>query len=273
MGNAEDGVWLDNAYHIVVGGTASNAPNVIAYNGECGVKVRYQANPIFSNSIYTNGSLGIDLLPEGVSPNDPGDGDTGGNNLQNFPVLESVTIAGSNTVIEGALNSTSSDTFYIELFFNTHADASGYGEGEGFLGSTQVITDGSGDAAFSVSFPTPAVDAPYITATATNTNDNTSEFSAAFIPLILSSDVVGGDVVLDWTVIPGAANYWVYGKTNHPWFVPDLTASYANRVAVVPGGTTTWSSPAGVGDIDDTWIYLAVAMDGADQEIVRSNRS
>ena len=273
LGNTEDGVWLDDAYNTLVGGTAAGAPNVIAYNGLRGVKVRYTGNAILSNSIFANGSLGIDLLPEGGTPNDPGDGDTGANNLQNFPVLESVTMAGNNTVIEGALNSTPSDTFRIEFFFNTDTDASGYGEGESFLGSTQVVTDGNGDAAFLVSLPTPVRGAPGITATATDANNNTSEFSGALVyPLILSCELVGGDVVLDWTVIPGTANYWVYGKTNHPWFVPDLTASYANRVAVVPGGTTTWSSPAGVGDIDDTWIYLAVAMDATDQEIVRSNR-
>ena len=45
-----------------------------------------------------------------------------------------------------------------------------------------------------------------------------------------------------------------------------------NRIAVVPGGTTTWSSSSGVGDPDHNWTYLVVAVDGSEQQITQSNR-
>ena len=70
------------------------------------------------------------------------------------------------------------------------------------------------------------------------------------------------------------AEYWAYGTSNHPWFVPDTSPpTYVNRVAVVPTGTTTWSSPYGVGDPNANWIYLVMAVDISAQELARSNRA
>ena len=58
------------------------------------------------------------------------------------------------------------------------ADPSGFGEGETFIGDATVITDGNGDATFTVVFAgVPAGEA--ITATATDIAGNTSEFSGA----------------------------------------------------------------------------------------------
>lgn len=85
----------------VIGGVASGAGNTIAFNGWVGVFIQQGSvrNAILSNSIFSNGvsqpaalGLGIDLLPPfGVTPIDVGDGDTGANNLQNFPVLTFAT--------------------------------------------------------------------------------------------------------------------------------------------------------------------------------------
>ena len=70
-------------------------------------------------------------------------------------------------------------TFRLEFFSNTSAHSTGYGEGQTFLGTTNVTTDGSGNASFNVSFPV-AANAKTFTATATDPNNNTSEFSPAF---------------------------------------------------------------------------------------------
>jgi hypothetical protein len=46
-------------------------------------------NAIRANLIYSNKGLGIGLKVNYALPNDPGDGDTGPNNLQNFPIISS----------------------------------------------------------------------------------------------------------------------------------------------------------------------------------------
>jgi len=79
--------------------------------------------------------------------------------------------------IEGTFNSTRNTDFRLEFFSNTVCDPSGYGEGETFLGSTNVTTNDSGNVSFTVTFPTTVPVGHSITATATDPNNNTSEFS------------------------------------------------------------------------------------------------
>ncbi len=187
LGNSGPGVHITrfitgsgnvfNASDNTIGGTTARASNVISANNSAGVLISSSSstgNLVQGNSIFSNGGLGIDLGGDGVTLNDPGDADTGPNNLQNFPVLTSALSNGSTT-IEGTLNSTPNTEFRLEFFSNTACDPSDHGEGENFLGSTMVTTDGSGDASFMVSLP-PASD-QFITATATDSDGNTSEFS------------------------------------------------------------------------------------------------
>jgi CSLREA domain-containing protein len=156
-----------------IGGTAVGAGNVIRHNLGQGVVVAAGGkNSILSNSIDGNGALGIDLLGDGVTANDSNDPDTGPNNLQNFPVIDSVV----NGTITGSLNSESSTAYRIEFFSNNSCDSSDNGEGARFLGSTSVTTNGSGDASFTASPPLVAT-GEFVTATATDPNGNTSEFS------------------------------------------------------------------------------------------------
>ena len=178
LGNGRHGVRIEGAFSNTIGGASVEARNVIAHNDGSGVLVSPPAateNAILSNSIFSNAGLGIDLDPNGVTPNDPGDDDTGANNLQNFPVVTSAT-SGSST-IEGTLNSTASATFRLEFFSNSECDPSGHGEGETFLGSTMVTTDGSGDVGFAVTLDATVPLGHFITATATDPDNNTSEFS------------------------------------------------------------------------------------------------
>ena len=160
---------------------APSARNVIAGNRGTGVQIFGFAttnNLVSRNSIHDNGGLGIDLDADGVSPNDAGDGDGGSNLLQNFPVLTSATITGGVTRVAGTLNSTPQTTFRVEFFSNGACDPSGFGEGARFLGSTDVTTDGAGNASFAVTgLGDPGADRS-VTATAIDPNGNTSEFSA-----------------------------------------------------------------------------------------------
>ena len=183
LGNRGNGVNLSGqrgngaAFNTTIGGTSSGAGNIIAFNGARGIHVQEGAgNAIRSNTIFSNGGLGIDLELVGVTANDAGDGDTGANNLQNFPVLTLAT-SSSSTTIGGTLNSTANTVFRLEVFANPVLDPSGHGEGETFIGSTSVTTDGSGNTSFMVTFATPVAAGQFITATATDPNNNTSEFS------------------------------------------------------------------------------------------------
>jgi CSLREA domain-containing protein len=176
LGNLGNGVWISSGTSSnTIGGSSAGASNVIAFNAGDGVNVNgVTANSIRRNSIHSNGGLGIDLEPNGVTPNDAGDGDTGSNDLQNFPVLESAAVG--STTVEGSLNSTPNQTFTLDLFSNPNCDSSGHGEGRTYLGSDDVTTDGSGNAAFTISvFPSAPIGSD-VTATATR-GGNTSEFS------------------------------------------------------------------------------------------------
>jgi hypothetical protein len=97
--------------------------------------------------------------------------------LQNFPVLTSVTSNGFNTVIQGTLNSTANSSFAIEFFSNSACDSSGFGEGQTFIGTTTVVTNGGCVANFNVVLPLVLHAGQVVTATATGPGGNTSEFS------------------------------------------------------------------------------------------------
>ncbi len=160
------------------------ASNHIASVETTGVLVASLENgvTITGNSIHDCGGLGIDLISAsggGVTPNDPGDGDTGGNGLQNFPVLLSAATTGSMFMVQGTLDSSPSAQFTVEFFASPSCDPSGFGEGAVFLGSTPVTTDGAGHAAFSLTLPAAVPVGTRATATATRVSTgDTSEFSA-----------------------------------------------------------------------------------------------
>ncbi len=176
LGNSVAGVLISSSTN-VIGGNVSGARNVIAFNGSEGVFVSSGAsNSIFSNSIFSNGLLGIDLSPKPVTANDAGDSDTGPNNLQNFPVLTQATATPNQ--IQGTLNSTANTAFTIQFFSNSACDGSGNGEGQTYLGQlTNVTTDGGGNAAFNFTPAAALTAGAFVTATATDPNGNTSEFS------------------------------------------------------------------------------------------------
>ena len=76
-----------------------------------GVRNAIRANPIFFNQ-----RLGIDNYPDGVTKNDAGDGDTGANQLQNFPFISSVDYGATNLTVHGILKSTPNTTFDLDVF-------------------------------------------------------------------------------------------------------------------------------------------------------------
>jgi hypothetical protein len=163
-----------------IGGVAPGERNVIAFNTVAGIAVSNNSisNSFRGNSWFSNGGLGVDLGINGVTQNDAGDADSGANNLQNFPVLTSATSDAAGTTILGTLNSTVSTAFTIDFYRSAAADPTGYGEGETYLGSATVNTNGSGNGSFNVTFDTPVTLGNVITAIARNdASGDCSEFS------------------------------------------------------------------------------------------------
>ncbi len=273
--NSGDGLVV-SSYDLSVGG------NLIAFNGGSGIRVgdsgganlvRIVGNRIFANGaagitvtgsrtiarisenlINGNGTLGIDLNGDGVTLNDPGDGDQGANSVQNFPVVGLVTSA-SQTWVQGVLNSTPSTAFTLAFYANTSCDPSHFGEGEQFLGTVNVTTDSRGEALFNDYLPTAAARGTFITATATG-NRGTSEFS--------SCRVVGATLANQLLVVNQlSSSYDPTPVANAPAGVMRLTATFANqsaapltstyfRVATLTGGNLLLNGdagPSGVGGV------------------------
>ncbi len=180
-GNENFGVWLEGSSsgNGIEGNLIGTDRNGGALgNGDTGVLLSSSGsagNRILSNSISSNGALGIDLGLNGVTANDPGDADTGPNNLQNFPVLTRATTSRRGAAIRGRLNSTPNTTFTLQLFSNPR----GENEGKKLIAQRKVTTDAAGNASFFVRLGRGAVGAgQFVTATATDPGGNTSEFSA-----------------------------------------------------------------------------------------------
>jgi CSLREA domain-containing protein len=256
VGNAGQGVALHSSGTAgelpvqvnSIGGTAPGAGNIIAFNGQAGVAVfsmplagngqQNDGNQILGNSIYSNSlsspatEVGIDLVAtttfptdDGPTPNTPGGPHTGPNDLQNTPVLSGAANNRNNagTVVAGTLNSTPNSTFRIEIFDNTTANQTGFGEGKTFLTFLNVTTDAAGNATFSAIL-TPTVPlGHFLTATATDPNRNTSEFCKA-----VQVGAAGADIV-------GRVN-----ETGEWWVAQSTGSSFANRLWETWNPNVTW---------------------------------
>ena len=200
MGNLAYGIFV-TTNQVTIGGINPGEGNVIAFNGAQGVYVM-DSGPggprrasIRGNSIYENGlsqpdamQLGIDLgdpgLSGGVTINDLGDGDTGPNDRQNFPVIVSAVSSSGNTTIQGTLNSLPGTTYDLDYYANPICVGrpQAFRQGKTYLGSSQVTTDGSGNATINAVLNGVVIDpGTPVTATATDPQGNTSEFSQRIV--------------------------------------------------------------------------------------------
>jgi parallel beta-helix repeat protein len=138
---ARDNMILDNT----IVSNRGNGVTVISGGTNSG------GNRISQNRIGSNAGIGINLVgsgdrADGVTPNDPGDVDTmgdGGNGLQNYPLIDNVTVTptGQGTfdvAVFGFMDSTKGESFTLEFFSSLGVDPTGNGEGEFFLGSTFI---------------------------------------------------------------------------------------------------------------------------------------
>lgn len=174
------GIEVGSGTNVTIGGGVPGGANVIAFNTGSGVVIENgsSAVDVRGNAIFSNGGLGIDLNNDGVTGNDTGDGDPGPNLLQNFPLLTQATVGNGSTSVVGTLNSTADSAFTLDFYANPSCDEpSLHGEGQTYLGSGTTGTNSSGNASFTITGLAAATAGNAISATATDTVGNTSEFS------------------------------------------------------------------------------------------------
>lgn len=180
LGNRAGGIAIQNASRTRVGGTSPAEGSVIAGNGGPGVAMlgSGRGNTVRANPIHDNEGLGIDLGGDGVTLNDADDADAGPNDLLNTPLSVSVDHDATGTRISAILHpSDGSET--IDFYANTAGDASGFGEGETFLGTATA----TGGERFELVVPL-SIDPRSVSATATNRDGSTSELSPLQNPLL-----------------------------------------------------------------------------------------
>jgi hypothetical protein len=187
VGNFDNVALQNNATGNFIGGVGAGAGNVIAFANGNGV-VLYQTgttnNSIRGNSIFTNNYLGIDLNGDGVTLNHAGFL-AGPNDLQNFPIITNAFGHAASTIASGTLNNTANQSFFIDVYRSLSPDyyAGNYGEGQFYVGTVSVTTDGSGNAGFALTNNAGNYAGQYITATATSAGGDTSEFSVAVLAI------------------------------------------------------------------------------------------
>ena len=244
LGNGGAGIVVSGPVGLI-GGPGAAFGNHIAWNAGAGVDVSGSASlrqtTLRANSIHDNGGLGIDLAPVGVNPNDPGDGDSGANMGQNYPVITSVTPGFMNSVlVSGTLQSRPDSKYVIDVYGSPQADPSGYGEGRVWLGSGTFTTDSSGNVSWTVL--TQNTNFGLIAATATDVAGNTSEFSG------LQTTPQEASPAKNMTVAIGAGNILqisytpACGATDHV-----LYWGSAGPGMIGPGGLTWTSAACGLG--------------------------
>ena len=196
LGNRINGIYVTSSI-LSIGGINPGESNLIAYNGWAGVlvysfskKVTIRGNRIFENGFGGTPAggfqgIGIDLAsaigPDGATANDPGDGDAGSgaaNDFQNFPLIASAAPESGGTRVIGTLNSLPSAAFDLDFYGNPACRPRPRAllQGETYLGTTQVTTDAGGNASFNVLLSNPIEAGAFVTATATDSAGNTSEF-------------------------------------------------------------------------------------------------
>jgi parallel beta-helix repeat protein len=167
-----------------VGGSGGAvAGNTITGGGSVGILV---TGGVFTdgftftrNSIFDNGGLGINLVggkedANGVTRNDPKDSDTGGNGLMNYPERLTATDDGTATVVDGRITFPDPQSVTVELFVSDAPDPSGFGEAQTFQATATPDAKGR----FTATLPS-GLAGRWLTATATDSAGNTSEFSEA----------------------------------------------------------------------------------------------
>ena len=293
MPNGESGIEISDSSGNTIGGVAANQGNAIVGNTRDGVTVGGAAatdNSIRGSGMIGNGSLaadlGIDLGPDGVNLNDAGDGDVGANDLQNFPILASAVPSGGVSQVSGTLD-TVAGTFTIDLYRVVTCDTGGNGEGQLWIGSGSTTA-----GPFTINATETVPQGLYITATATSSTGDTSEFSPCFLvtaadPLVVTTTADSGSGSLrdaidfaNTNAGPDTISFDIAGSGTHTISplsaLPDITSPVTIDGTSQPGFVGCPSAPAieieGTGAGSSNGLSILVGGSGSIIEAVAINR-
>ncbi len=199
--NVSDGVQITGDQNIISSNTIGGIPGIPAANGNSGVFLNAGSNDSFvvKNRLFNNGNDGIrvaagaglrnrfianifgangdqsiDLGDNGITPNDPGDGDTGTNNLQNFPVITNVVDVGGALEVTYRVDSATSNSAYpltVDVYLNSNGQREGYRVFED-------VYDQAPNSLRSFTF-TPGISGGHVLLIARDLQNNSSELGAA----------------------------------------------------------------------------------------------
>ena len=188
LSNGRDGVYIN-----FTANSNSITDNTIAFNKLDGILVGNEGlnapggpyNTISRNSIHDNGKVGIDLGPaDGATPNGNYNSSATSNFMIDHPVLTSVNRyqAGIPGVfVGGTYYSPASQDITLELFISKP----GSNQGTKYVGTSKFHVDANKATTFLSSLP--SLNMPngwVVTATATDAQGNTSEFSSPVTPKV-----------------------------------------------------------------------------------------
>jgi hypothetical protein len=266
----------------LIGGTGAGAGNLVEFNGTGGIAVFGNpvsasgqpnvGNAIEGNSLFENGRsnpsvlLGIDLSntflfpkDDGLTPNDSKGhgGPNDPNNFQNFPVLTSVVEDGSgNTDVAGTLSAAPGATYRIEFFASSPDPMGGAPEGQQFLGFASTTTNGSGTASFSAVLPVAVANGKVVTATATDSIGNTSEFSAGLtVPTLPPAPPGPSPTTITITGISDLYTLLSQLETVKAQVTSGGTAVVGGPVTITDNGQTQSATTDGNGNVSVTFTF------------------
>jgi hypothetical protein len=269
LGNSGGGIGASGFSVVTIGGLGPGEGNTIAFNGtsgssglgsaglviETGSKVSIRGNTIFGNvplgidvGAYNDGTLG-------PTPND----DTEADNIQNYPIISSVDY-GASTTVHAAFHSKPSSTYDVDFYASpacvSHPPA--LNQGPDLVGTTQVTTDGSGDAAINFVLPIALAAGQPVAAIATSGDGQSSEFSASIVLRIYrASGPPGVDNTIYGQQFESGSTVTVGGVPMAFINVVNPTTINTQMPTVPPGSVNdiTVTMPSGLsGTLKNAWV-------------------
>jgi len=161
-----------------IGGVNAGEGNVITNSDGSGIDLTNPVSEVVirGNSLYGNDGIGIDLGSDGPTLNDAGDADTGANNLQNWPLLDEVSINDAGTMSYRIDTSTlTSGTYTVDFYASSDRDG-GQVEGKRYLFSYTL--SGGGSVYNLNQSPVTLAVGEYVTLITTDSSGNSSELSS-----------------------------------------------------------------------------------------------